>query len=69
MCADCLLDGIGEVVGSDRGALPGWFPVGFRGPPAEPGLPVSEHRAPRDHAVGIGPVGASGQGMGMLFPR
>ncbi|MGW3426149.1 hypothetical protein, partial [Streptomyces phaeochromogenes] len=38
-----LLDGRREVVGSGRGALPGLLPVGFPDPPAEPGVPVSEH--------------------------
>lgn len=32
-------------VGSGRGALPGLLPVGFPGPPAEPGVPLSRHRA------------------------
>ena len=32
-------------VGSGRGALPGLPRVGFRGPPAEPGVRLSTHRA------------------------
>jgi len=35
----------GGAVGSDRGALPGLLPVGFPGPPAEPGVRLSPHRA------------------------
>ncbi|GGO97144.1 hypothetical protein GCM10012280_58270 [Wenjunlia tyrosinilytica] len=59
-----------QVAGSGRGALPGLLPVGFPDPAAEPGVPVSEHRALHEiHAVGIGPVRASGQGLGMLLPR
>ena len=39
------LDVLAEVVGSGRGALPGLLPVGFPGPPAEPGVRLSPHRA------------------------
>jgi hypothetical protein len=35
----------GEVVGSGRGALSGLLPVGFPGPPSEPGVRLSPHRA------------------------
>jgi len=35
------------VVGSGRSALPGLLPVGFSGPPAEPGVRLSPHRALR----------------------
>ncbi|MET8979388.1 hypothetical protein ABZX85_27670 [Streptomyces sp. NPDC004539] len=40
MGGDRLLDRVGEVVRSDRGALPGLLPVGFPGPPSEPGVPL-----------------------------
>lgn len=43
--ADLELDFVAQVVGSDRGALAGLLPVGFPGPPALPGVPVSGHRA------------------------
>lgn len=42
---DGLLDGFSQVVGSGRGALPGLLPVGFPGPPAEPGVRITPHRA------------------------
>ncbi len=45
MAGDHSFDGFAEVVGSDRGALSGLLPVGFPGPPAEPGVPITEHRA------------------------
>jgi hypothetical protein len=35
------------VVRSGRDALPGLLPVGFPGPPAEPGVRLSPHRALR----------------------
>ncbi len=42
--SDGAFDGTAEVVGSDRSALPGLLPVGFPGPPAEPGVPITERR-------------------------
>ncbi len=33
------------LLGSDRGALPRSLSVGFPGPPAEPGVLISQYRA------------------------
>jgi hypothetical protein len=36
---------VGPIAGSDQGALPGLLLVGFPGPPAEPGVLISQYRA------------------------
>src|SRR5205823_8533402 len=43
-----------QPVGSARGALPAFPLVGFPGPPAEPGVPIAEHRALRRSRMGGG---------------
>ena len=66
-------------VGSDRSALPVFRPVGFCGPPSEPGVPITEHRAlhvimpmgrPRFRAANSPTVwGSSCPGIGIDRPR
>ena len=53
-------------VGSDRGALPGLLLVGFPGPPAEPGVRLSAHRALHGCCRQAGFAGAQGVG---IVPR
>jgi hypothetical protein len=56
-----------RTVGSTRSAVPVLPPVRFCGPPSEPGVPVSVHRALHEcrYAVSVW----IGQGVGMFAPR
>jgi hypothetical protein len=58
------------MVRSDRGALLVLPPVGFPGPPPEPGVPITEHRALHKPRQGFDvPYAPAGHGVGMRVPR
>lgn len=55
-----------RAVGSARGAVPVFRPVRLLGPPAEPGVPIAEHRAlhkPRWRQVVVQLAGVHGVGI------
>src|SRR6266540_609619 len=57
-------------VRSDRGALLVLPPVGFPGPPPEPGVPITEHRALHKSRQGlVVSYTPAGHGVGMHVPR
>lgn len=62
-----LAGGVLEAVGSTRSAVSALPPVRFCGPPSEPGVPVSVHRALHECRYAV--VVWVSHGLGMFVPR